>query len=140
MPVPSEKPHARSIAAHQHAKPVMLDFMQPARPSRRLRGWTRQAGLTEVGEDNATQQHGGKLTAFFTRCDSKRNALSPNLLFPQVMSGTGENPAGHPTGRAAKLPSGLVRHRRREHRSLGSMLVRRKKSPRSAARLLLLVG
>jgi len=56
------------------------------------------------------------------------------------MSGTGENPAGHPTGRAAKLPSGLVRHRRREHRSLGSMLVRRKKSPRSAARLLLLVG
>ena len=70
MPVTSEKPHAGSIAAHQHAKPIVLDFMQPACPSRRLRGWARQAGLAEVGEGYSTQQHGRKLTAFFTRGDS----------------------------------------------------------------------
>src|SRR5437016_9454128 len=33
MPVTSEKPHAGSIAAHQHTIPIVLDFMQPASPA-----------------------------------------------------------------------------------------------------------
>jgi hypothetical protein len=50
MPVASEKPHARSIAAHQHAEPVMFDLMQPAGPPGRFRGRAVQAGLQKSGK------------------------------------------------------------------------------------------
>jgi hypothetical protein len=35
----------------------VLDFVQPPGPSGRLVCWAGQAGLTEVGEGYATQQH-----------------------------------------------------------------------------------
>jgi hypothetical protein len=40
------------------AEAVVFDLVQPASPSGRLGGWARQAGLAEVGEGYATQQHG----------------------------------------------------------------------------------
>src|SRR5262245_44554692 len=55
--VAGEKPHARRIAAHEHSEAVVFDLVQPASPSGRLRGWARQAGIAEVGEGYATQQH-----------------------------------------------------------------------------------
>jgi hypothetical protein len=58
VPVAGEKPHARSVAAHQHSEAVVFDLVQPASPSGRLDGWAWQAGFAEVGEGDATQQHG----------------------------------------------------------------------------------
>jgi hypothetical protein len=58
VPVPGEKPHAPRIAAHKHSEAVVFDFVQPASPSGGLVGWAGQAGLAEVGEGYATQQHG----------------------------------------------------------------------------------
>ena len=58
MPVAGEKPHARRVAAHQHPVAVVLDLVQPAGTGGRLGGWAGQAGLAEVGEGYATQQHG----------------------------------------------------------------------------------
>ena len=46
-----------AFAAHQHSETVVFDFV-PASPSGRLVGWAGQAGLAEVGEGYATQQHG----------------------------------------------------------------------------------
>src|SRR5262249_26919511 len=49
---------ARPIAAHQHTEAVVLDLVQPPGPRGRLGDWAGQAGLAEVGESYATQQHG----------------------------------------------------------------------------------
>jgi len=56
--IAGEKLHARRIAAHEHSEPVVFDFVQPPSPSGRLGGWAGQAGLADVGEGYATQQHG----------------------------------------------------------------------------------
>src|SRR5260370_122935 len=58
VPVAGEKPHARSVAAHEHSEAVVFDLVQPLSPSGRLGGWAWQARLAEVGEGYATQQHG----------------------------------------------------------------------------------
>jgi hypothetical protein len=50
--------HACRFAAHEHSEAVVFDLVQPASPSGRFCGWARQAGLAEVGEGYATQQHG----------------------------------------------------------------------------------
>src|SRR5436190_261153 len=68
----------------------------------------------------------------------KRNALSPNPLFPQVMSGTSAE-AAHRTGRSAQAPERPLCVIEGANTVVWAVLVRRKKSPRSAA-LLLLVG
>jgi hypothetical protein len=44
-------------AAHEHSEAVVLDLVQPTGTGGRLRGWARKAGLAEVGEGYATQQH-----------------------------------------------------------------------------------
>src|SRR5262249_39071426 len=70
VPVAGEKPHAITVAAHEHAETVMLDLLQPPVPSGRLGGWARQAGRGEVGEGYATQQHGGINTSGPGRVES----------------------------------------------------------------------
>src|SRR5262249_8692030 len=54
VPVASEKPHALSVAAHQHPEAIEFDLVQPVRPCGRFVGRTRKAGLAEVGEKGAT--------------------------------------------------------------------------------------
>jgi hypothetical protein len=56
--VAGEKPHAPGIPAHQQSEAVVLDLMEPPVTSGRFQRWARQAGLAEVGEGNAAQQHG----------------------------------------------------------------------------------
>ena len=46
-----------AFAAHQHAEAVVLDLVQPARTGGRLGGWAGQAGLAEIGEGYAAQEH-----------------------------------------------------------------------------------
>jgi hypothetical protein len=58
VPVAGERPHARRVTAHEHSEAVVFDLVQPPSPSGRLGGWAWQAGLIEVGEGYATQQHG----------------------------------------------------------------------------------
>jgi hypothetical protein len=53
-----------------HAEAAVLDFVQPASPSGRLGGRAGQAGFAEVGEDYATQQHGGINTSGPGRVES----------------------------------------------------------------------
>ena len=52
------KPYARRVAAHEQTEAIVLDLVQPPSPSGRHVGWAGQAGLAEVGEGYATQQHG----------------------------------------------------------------------------------
>jgi len=58
VPVAGEQPQPRRVAAHQHSEAVVFDLVQPPSPSGRFRGWAGQAGLAEVGQGYATQQHG----------------------------------------------------------------------------------
>jgi hypothetical protein len=81
MPVASEQPHARSIAAHQHAKPVMLDFVQPPLPSRRLGSGAWPTGFAEVGEGYTTRQHDRKIAAF-----PRGSSISPVAILGTMMA------------------------------------------------------
>jgi hypothetical protein len=47
--LPGEKPHPIAVALGHDAEAVMLDFVKPIRPSRRLVRQTWQARLNEVG-------------------------------------------------------------------------------------------
>ena len=49
MAVPSEEPHAGSVAPRHDAEAVMLDLVNPIPPGRRLIGTAGQAWLDETG-------------------------------------------------------------------------------------------
>src|SRR5262245_40545671 len=50
--------HLHDVLASDNSKAVVFDLVQPPGPSGRLRGWARQARLTEVGKGAQTLQHG----------------------------------------------------------------------------------
>jgi hypothetical protein len=57
----SKCPPAHTVCAilpGDDAEAIVFDLVQPPSPSGRLGGWAWQAGLAEVGEGYATQQHG----------------------------------------------------------------------------------
>jgi hypothetical protein len=85
VPVATEQPHARRIAAQQHSEPIVLDFVQPARPSRRF-----GAGLGRQGS-----QKSGKAT--------RRNNMAENSGIPARLLNFACSDFGDHDGRADEI-------------------------------------
>jgi hypothetical protein len=63
MAAAGEQPHGRTVPPHDQPVPVMLDFVRPDRPNRRLGGTGGNAWVDKPISANAVCEHPGRIAA-----------------------------------------------------------------------------